>query len=1652
MRSSPKTKSKKPGSALKTSDQVFPIVAIGASAGGLEAISILFKNLPATTGMAFIYVQHLSPDHKSFLTSILSKLTPMKVQEIENMEHILPNTIYVIPPNKGIEVIDGHIQVFPRRTGLSIDALFSSLAETHKENVVGIILSGYANDGMKGLKAIKDAGGITFAQDDSAQASSMPKSAIDSGVVDYILSPKEIALELVRFSKSGFKRIPIKNSEKPSEADYGVTELESIFDLLNKEVGVDFSHYKIATIKRRLQHKMQQLGIKQVKDYVTLLLKNKHEVDALYQDFLINVTDFFRDKEAFLHLKNTLIPKLLNSKQKDESIRIWVPACSSGEEAYSLAMLFTELQDKKTKHIPVQIFATDLSDDIIRKARNGIFTENEIKSVPKKYLERFFKKAGTDYQVVKELRDMCVFAAHNILRDPPFSRMDFISCRNLLIYFDIAAQRKAFATLHFALNEGGYLMLGKAETTGSAPQLFTRLNNTQKVYSRKKETGVRKIPELSPYFPRNSLQTKKFILPFKNTVSNQSGIESSIDHLLLSDYIPACAIINKDMEILQLRGNISHFLKLSSGKASLNILKMIKPEFAFELRNAINKALKTKQLIFKTGLEIKIESTYRRMSFEVRPLNIEWDEPLLLIVFNLLEHIEKNPIYTNSKTKSNLEKDTRIKNLEEELESTRVEINNIMETHETTYEELQAANEESVSSNEEFQTLNEELETSKEEIEATNEELITTNQELQTRNDLLVELHEYSDAITATIHEPMVILESNFKVKSANHAFYKKFKVNREDTEGVLLFKLGNNQWNIPRLRDALTEVLSKNHNFENLEINHTFPEIGERIMLLNGRLIVQKATSDQLILLAIEDITEQSRFYLKEKYSLSLIEASLDPLVTINTEGKITGMNEATVIITGIERSKLIKSNFFDYFTEQEKAKEVYKQIFEKGSVVDFPLTLKHKNGRLTDVLFNGSVYKGDDGNVLGVVIVARDVTEQKRTQEILEKSLKEISDYKYALDESSIVEITDEKGIITHVNKNSCEISKYSAAELIGQDHKILNSSYHSKEFIKHLWDTIAEGKIWRNEIQNRAKDGSLYWLDTTIVPFLNEKGKPYQYVAIRSDITEQKKSEKALTEAIVFAELATGLAEEAKGKAESAAEQAEEAVKAKQQFLSNMSHEIRTPMNAIIGFTKVIMKTDLSGKQKEYLSAIKTSGDSLIVLINDILDLAKVDAGKMNFEKTPFKMRDSISAMLHLFETKIQEKNLELVKEYDNKIPEVLLGDPVRLHQIIMNLVSNAVKFTARGKISVIAMLLNETEEVAKIEFIVKDTGIGIPENKTGLIFDNFAQASSDTARLYGGTGLGLAIVKQLIESQGGTINVESEVMKGSSFSFILPFQKTSTVPDLSQDEIEFDTELKNIKVLVVEDIHLNQLLMKTLLDEFGFERDIAANGKIALEKLKSKTYDIVLMDLQMPVMNGFEATTHIRETMNSKIPIIALTADVTSSDVDKCMAIGMNDFIAKPVNEKLLYTKIVSLVKKSTVNFNKNTQAEIIKEAVKHVDLMHLTKRTKDNPKLMMEMISIYLEQTPPLILSMKQSLKDLDWHSLHAAVHKMIPSFSIMGINRDFESVARKIQEFANAQELNDGIHDMVQQLEDVCIQACQELKEEYERLNSIHNV
>jgi two-component system CheB/CheR fusion protein len=843
---------------VKRKSKPYPIVAIGASAGGLEAIRELLENLPTDSGMAYVYIQHLDPTHKSMLSEILQRATKMKVLEAKHLMHIQPNHVFIIPPNKDMAIIDGVLTLNPRKAKpsihLPVDNFFSSLAEKQKEGAIGIVLSGNASDGTFGLKAIKLAGGLTFAQDDSAKFQSMPQSAIGSGVVDMVLSPKEIAKELERISRHPATSAIIE--EKPdhiSENDIpnNDEDLANIVQLLKKATSVDFSHYKMNTIKRRVLRRMLIYKQDTLADYYHYLKQHTGEINVLYQDILINVTSFFRDPDAMEYVKKTLIPRILKTKKPNEPIRVWVPACASGEEAYSLAMVFMEVLGDKAVTTPLQIFASDLSELSIAKARMGLYAQSDLADVSPERIKRFFEKIDGAYRVVKSIRDLCVFANHNVFRDPPFSRLDLVSCCNFLIYLDNVLQKRLLSIFHYAVLPNGFLILGKSETISASQHLFSQIEKKYRIYIRKNESSDKAIFDMhyrvhnAPVFAGKGEKVAK-----KNAVT-ESDFEKTVEEILLKEFIPASVVINSNLEILQFNGSTGLFLEPSHGKASLNLLKMARSGLSYELRNAVHKAGKSGERIKKTGLEIKIREKVHQVSIEVVPLPAD-EEQLFLIVF---EEFKASP---TTETKSNLTRDKLVKQLQTELLAAKEDMHSIIEEQEASVEELQSANEEIISSNEELQTVNEELETTKEEVESANEELLTINNELQVRNEQLSESYEYSQAIFDTIEEAVLVLDKNFKVKTANKSFYKIFQVKEQDTEGMLLYELGNRQWNILKLRELLEDVIANNKSFKGLEIEHNFPQIGKKIMLLNARRITQQIQRQHLIILAISDISEQ--------------------------------------------------------------------------------------------------------------------------------------------------------------------------------------------------------------------------------------------------------------------------------------------------------------------------------------------------------------------------------------------------------------------------------------------------------------------------------------------------------------------------------------------------------------------------------------------------------------------------------------------------------------------------------------------------------------------------------------------------------------------------------------------------------------------------
>jgi two-component system CheB/CheR fusion protein len=745
----------------------FPIVGVGASAGGLEAFTQMLGALPVDTGMAFVLVQHLAPKHPSLLAEILSRTTAMPVTEVQDEPRVKPNRVYVIPPDRNMVISRGVLQLLPREEARGryrpIDFFLRSLAKDQGQRAIGVILSGTATDGTLGLEAIKAEGGITFAQDNTAQQSSMPQSAVASGCVDFVLPPDEIAQEIGRLARHPFV------APDRRKAPAGEPNLSKILEILRKVKGVDFSLYKTSTLYRRISRRMVLHKMQGLQDYARFLRKNPGEVEALYQDTLIKVTSFFRNPETFEALKARILPKLLENRSGQEPLRVWVPGCSTGEEAYSIAILFAELAAASGGQLPVQVYATDLNEECIDKARKGVYSQNIAHDVSPERLRRFFAEVDGSYRISKPIRDMCVFARHNLLTDPPFSQIDLISCRNLLIYLEPALQQKLVPRLHFALKPAGFLLLGSSETIGSYRALFEAEDAKHKIYAKKPGTHRVILGQAAGLYQGRSEQDHG---PGRwQPAGAGSDVQKEADRILMARYAPPGVLVNADLEILQFRGDTGPYLAPAPGKASLNLLRMTREGLLVTLRAAVNRARKDNVPVREEGVRIKSNGGTREVNLEVVPVKgSSAGEGGFLVLFE-----EPAPPPTSlprgnggrSKAAAEEEEAAERENarLARELAATGEYLQSVIEQQEAANEELQSANEEVQSANEELQSINEELETSKEEIQSSNEELATVNDELQNRNLELNQLSNDLINLLGSVEMAIIMLGQDLRVR-----------------------------------------------------------------------------------------------------------------------------------------------------------------------------------------------------------------------------------------------------------------------------------------------------------------------------------------------------------------------------------------------------------------------------------------------------------------------------------------------------------------------------------------------------------------------------------------------------------------------------------------------------------------------------------------------------------------------------------------------------------------------------------------------------------------------------------------------------------------------------------------------------------------------
>ncbi|WP_294957825.1 CheR family methyltransferase [uncultured Flavobacterium sp.] len=872
----------------KTSDDLFPVVAIGTAATEINTLKNIISDLPPDSGMAYVIIENLSVAQSDNLAEVLSTHTKIPVKEIVHDVDIHPNHIYTIPENNFLVIENGLLKLKAKnrtsKVNNCLDLFYESISQIYQSYAVGLILTWTPYDASAGLKKLKEAGGSTIAV---VSKKGFVQNEATAEYIDYFSKPNDVTDKLQQIYKSNLATHSYEDKENTNQEE---ELLDQIIEILLLKTGTDFHHYKDTTLRRRISKRMVVTRQENIERYVNFLKSSSNEADLLFNDILIPVTYFFRDHQSFDNLCKHTFPSLIDSLTAN-ALRIWSAGCSTGEEAYSLAICIHEyLQEIDQNDLKVQIIASDLSEKCIAKARTGIYTIQDLKNVSDERLEKYFTKRDNAYHVNKVIRDMCVFAVHNLTKDAPFAKIDFVSCRNVLIYFDTDLQNQVLASFHYALREKGLLFLGKSEWTHHVPHLFTAVDTQDKIFIRKESIQI----------PSNEISRSN--IDFKTLAGNSitDDYRKIASDILLEQFSPAAVIINEDLEIMHFHGDTSPFLQPASGKPSFNILNMVSNELGFELRNYILKARNEKKN-FSGEINASKKQSFST-SFEI--IYLPTHPELLLIVFC------KKAIHTANGEKNNLSND----DLERELSQLRIDFKRVTEEQQIYFEELQTINEELVSSNEELQFMNQQLENAAEELRSNNQELSCLNDELKDHREELASMRNYYESIVKTIKEPLVIIDQNFIIESANPSFYHDFKINEEQAEGISILEIGSCSWNIAEFKDVVLKKIAQKEPVENYKIQFDFKNGNRKIMILNAAPIIN-SNPDGMTLIALEDITdlEQSNLTLKAKnlelenynkqletFTSAASDSLLEPIRKIYMFGKKVLDSEKTLTDSG--------------------------------------------------------------------------------------------------------------------------------------------------------------------------------------------------------------------------------------------------------------------------------------------------------------------------------------------------------------------------------------------------------------------------------------------------------------------------------------------------------------------------------------------------------------------------------------------------------------------------------------------------------------------------------------------------------------------------------------------------------------------------------
>ncbi|GAA0714437.1 hypothetical protein GCM10009430_07630 [Aquimarina litoralis] len=1327
-------KSENKGNEMST-NQSFPIIGIGSSAGGLKALEEFFDHCPSDTGFAFVIVQHLSPDYKSLMPELLSRHTKMKVAEAQRNEKVKPDHVYLIPGNKNIIIRDGYLVLTKRppnnQMNFSVDIFFKSLAVEKRDKAICFILSGTGSDGTKGAKSIKEVGGTLFVQSpESARFDGMPRSAISQGLADFVLSPGEMPAELVDFvAHDSF------NISSVDDHIEGAQSLERILKMIKSYVGYDFLSYKKPTLFRRTAKRMSITKNKTVADYINYLYEYPEEKFILAKEFLIGVTKFFRDQEAFDELKQKVIPNIVRAKQgSDEPIKVWVVACSTGEEAYSIAILLEEYFYLTKQKGSYKIFATDINEKAVDIASKGVYKESIASEIPQTLLNKYFTVTENSYQINPAIRSNIIFSKHDILQNPPFNKMDLVSCRNMLIYMNSEIQLKVLTSIHFALNEKGYLFIGNSENIGLLDKNFDEVSSKWKIYRNLKPGRL-----VSQY---NNDIWKIGV----NAIDSRNGgkkekvfdkMIKSINSMLMEDLGVVCACVDEGFEIIQASGKLKKYIEFPEEGFTNNLMKMLPDELAIPLTTMIRKIGKSDNNSNSIERIVKIlqEDILKEIKLVVKELSLgSVYKKSYLILFFEQKGIELNDLGENV-VPSVFAKTAEVEELKEALTETRENLQSTIEELETTNEEMQATNEELMASNEELQSTNEEL-------QSLNEELHTVNAELQEKNTQLLESNSDIENLIKNVNIGTVFLDRNFNIRKFTPAIHQHFQLRVEDIgrpihhfSGTLggqdLMELSKTVINT--LQSYKREVQSADGTWFSMQI---FPYRNQehviRGVVINFINIHETKTALKETARANEFLTHLIDTNPGIIYIYDLVKKQ--NIYSSDNIAKIAGY-------TGDEIRKL-GANLAEKLFHPDDLKAIEKhhkrlKSLNDGEILEVEYRIKHKISKEPIWIYaTDKVNERDEnGDVISVLGLAQNIDKVKSLQS---KLMVSESRLQLAIkgNRAALWEWSD-------FIKNKAWWSK-EFYQLLGYDAKSLKLSFSSfinlihpediTKFRKSLEEQVEEQEGLDEDVRIKTKNDGYRWYRVNAKAQKEINGDIQKIVGTLIDIHSKKQSENKMKQLNVELE----------------------------RFAYLASHDLKEPLRTVTSFTK-LFKQEYSEVLDEnghtYLDFIENASGRMITLTNDLLQYSQLDDKSLSFETVD--LNQIVKEILQDLQKTIDDNKAKILVE---KLPEITC-DTVQIRQLFQNLISNSLKYR-KPDVAPIIQIGSEPKR-RDYQFFVKDNGIGIKKEYHEKIFEVFKRLHSQEE--YEGTGIGLANCKRIVDNHNGRIWVKSASDKGSSFYF-------------------------------------------------------------------------------------------------------------------------------------------------------------------------------------------------------------------------------------------------------------------------------------------